>query len=119
MSAVYRPPGASYDARYLDREERYEIARLSEAGLSIRQIAARLGPVPVDYLPGVAAQRRLPHRRGTSPSGPTGWRRSGSAAPSRRNSAGTRSCASEVQGMLDERFSPEQASGRLKVQLPG
>ena len=46
MGGVYRPPGASYDARYLDREERYEIARLSEAGLSIRRIAARLGRSP-------------------------------------------------------------------------
>ena len=46
MGGVYRPPGASYDARYLDREERYEIARLREAGLSIRQIAARLGRSP-------------------------------------------------------------------------
>ena len=43
MGGVYRPPGTSYDARYLDREERYEIARLAEAGLSQRQVAARVG----------------------------------------------------------------------------
>jgi transposase, IS30 family len=43
MGGVYRPPGTSYDSRYLDREERYEIARLAEAGLSQRRIGARLG----------------------------------------------------------------------------
>src|SRR6478735_5981795 len=37
MGGVYRPAAVSYSARYLDREERYEIARLREAGLSMRQ----------------------------------------------------------------------------------
>src|SRR5919204_5432357 len=40
---VYRPPGTSYSERYLGREERYELARLLEAGLSLRAIAARMG----------------------------------------------------------------------------
>jgi hypothetical protein len=46
---VCRPPGVTCSARYLDREERYEIARLREAGLSARQVAARpaaVGGVP-------------------------------------------------------------------------
>jgi membrane-associated protease RseP (regulator of RpoE activity) len=34
MGGVYRPPGVTYSARYLDREERYEIARLRELGLT-------------------------------------------------------------------------------------
>src|ERR1700730_8474950 len=46
MGGVYRPPGVTYCARYLDREERYELARLREAGLSVRQVAARLGRRP-------------------------------------------------------------------------
>src|SRR5580700_6144359 len=46
MGGVYRPPGVIYSARYLDREERYELARLRECGLSVRQIAARLGRSP-------------------------------------------------------------------------
>src|SRR4029077_19775902 len=28
MGGVYRPPGVTYSDRYLDREERYELARL-------------------------------------------------------------------------------------------
>ena len=40
------PPEAPYSGRSLDREERYEIARLPEAGLTIRQVAARVGRQP-------------------------------------------------------------------------
>ena len=36
MGGVYRPPGVTYSDRYLDREERYELARLHELGLSLR-----------------------------------------------------------------------------------
>jgi hypothetical protein len=43
MGGVYRPPGTRYSDRYLDREERYEIARLREAGLPVREIARRAG----------------------------------------------------------------------------
>ncbi|HEX2322796.1 MAG TPA: helix-turn-helix domain-containing protein, partial [Streptosporangiaceae bacterium] len=46
MGGVYRPPGASYSDRYLDREERYEIARLRESGLTVRKVAACLGRSP-------------------------------------------------------------------------
>src|SRR3984957_18404251 len=46
MGGVCRPPAVTYSARYLDREERYEIARLREAGLSVRQVAARTGRSP-------------------------------------------------------------------------
>ena len=46
MGGVYRPAGVTYSARYLDREERYELARLREAGLSVRAVAARLGRSP-------------------------------------------------------------------------
>src|ERR1700704_262981 len=30
MGGVYRPPDVTYSARYLDREERYELARLRQ-----------------------------------------------------------------------------------------
>src|ERR1700730_10766061 len=48
MGGVCRPPAVTYSARYLDREERYEIARLrgQDPALSGRQIAARLGRSP-------------------------------------------------------------------------
>src|ERR1700734_655313 len=46
MGGVYRPPDVTYSARYLSREERYEIARLRDSGLGVRAIAARLGRSP-------------------------------------------------------------------------
>ena len=46
MGGVYRPPCVTYSARYLSREERYEIARLRDSGLGVRAIAARLGRSP-------------------------------------------------------------------------
>ncbi len=46
MGGVYRPPGVTYSARYLSREERYELARLRECGLAVRAVAARMGRSP-------------------------------------------------------------------------
>ncbi len=43
LGGVYRPAGTSYSQRYLDREQRYELAWLREAGLSMRATARRLG----------------------------------------------------------------------------
>ena len=53
----------------------------------------------------------------TSPSGRTGWRGSGSGGPSRRGCRAP-AAARRVQQLLDRRYSPEQASGRLKVLYP-
>src|SRR5919112_1293510 len=46
LSVMPRPFDAEYDARYLSREERYEIGRLHDAGVSVRRIAARLHRAP-------------------------------------------------------------------------
>ena len=46
LGGVYRAADATYCDRYLDRDERYEIARLREAGNAIREIARMLGRSP-------------------------------------------------------------------------
>ena len=46
LGGVPRPFDVEYDARYLTRDERYEIARLHDLGCSMRGIAARLGRSP-------------------------------------------------------------------------
>ena len=43
VGGVYRPATVTYSKRYLDRDERYEIARLRDAGNTITDIAAMLG----------------------------------------------------------------------------
>ena len=118
MGGVYRPAGTEYSGRYLNRDERYEIARLREAGLSIRAIGGRMGrsasticreldrnagPRPGSYQPERADRMAWDRQRRPKPS-------LLSQNPALR---------AEVQEKLDLRYSPEQISGRLKVKYPG
>jgi IS30 family transposase len=118
MGGVYRPPEVTYSDRYLDREERYELARLREAGLSMRQVAARMDRSPSTisreldrntdprtgaYQPERAHRLAFERQRRPKPSRL-------SAHPALRG---------KVQQLLDLRYSPEQASGRLTVLHPG
>lgn len=106
-----------YDRRYLSRDERYELARLRDLGWSVRAIAARLARSPS------TVSRELRRNR----HGPSGhylpehahtvaWRRQRRPKPSRL--AANPALLAAVQGLLDERCSPEQAAGRLKVLFP-
>jgi IS30 family transposase len=118
MGGVCRPPDSSYSARYLDREDRYEIARLRGAGLSVRQVAARLGRSPSTVSRELARNgdprtgHYMPERAHQ-----LAWARQRRPKASRlsRNPA----LRAAVQGMLNRRYSPEQASGRLKAMHPG
>jgi transposase, IS30 family len=118
MGGVYRPPGVTYCARYLDREERYELARLRESGLSVRAVAARLGRSPstvcrelsrnADPRTGVYQPERA-HR--------LAWERQ--RRPKCSKLSADPVLLARVQQLLARRYSPEQVSGRLKVQYPG
>jgi transposase, IS30 family len=116
MGGVYRPAEAIYSDRYLSREERYELARLRESGLSVRAVARRLGRSPStvcrelarNAAPGGWYQPELAHRRA--------WERQ--RRPKRSKLSGCPALRAEVQQMLDRRYSPEQASGRLTVLYP-
>jgi len=117
MGGVYRPSGVTYSARYLDREERYELARLRESGLSLRRIAARLGrgPSTVSRELARSADRRAggyqPERAHR-----LAWERQ--RRPKGSRLSGNPRLRREVQRMLDRRYSPEQAAGRLRVAYP-
>jgi transposase, IS30 family len=118
LGGVYRPPGVTYSARYLDREERYELARLREAGLSVRQAAARLGRSP-STVSRELARNGDPRTGGYQPERAhrLAWERQRRPKPSKL--AGSPELRALVQAMLDRRYSPEQVSGRLKVEYPG
>ena len=118
MGGVYRPPGVTYSARYLDREERYELARLRELGLSLRQIAARMGRSPSTVCRELA-RNAAPRGGGYQPERAhrMAWDRQRRPKPSRL--AQNPVLRGRVQQMLDQRYSPEQASGRLRVDYPG
>ncbi len=118
MGGVYRPPGVTYNARYLDREERYELARLLGLGLSRRQIAARLGRHPSTI--GRELDRNADPRTGAyqpERAHRLAWQRQRRPKPSKLSRDPV--LRAEVQRLLDRRYSPEQASGRLTVEFPG
>jgi IS30 family transposase len=117
MGGVYRPPGTTYSDRYLDREERYELARLRDAGLSQRAIAERLGRSPPAICRELARNRDprtgqyVPERAGR-----LAWERQKRPRPSKLSRQPALRQA--VQQLLDRRYSPQQISGRLKVLHP-
>ncbi len=118
MGGVYRPPGVTYCDRYLDREERYELARLRECGLSMRQIAARLGRSP-STVSRELARNADPRAGGYQPERAhrLAWERQ--RRPKRSKLSQHPVLRARVQQMLDRRYSPEQISGRLTVACSG
>jgi IS30 family transposase len=117
MGGVYRPPGTTYSDRYLDREERYEIARLREAGLSMRKIGQRTGRSASTVSRELA--RNADPRTGTyqpDRAHRLAWDRQRRPKPSKLS--GRPVLRAEVQRLLDRRYSPEQVSGRLIVEHP-
>jgi transposase, IS30 family len=111
------PEPDSYCPRYLSREERHEIARLREAGLGVRQVADRLGRSPSTVsreLRRNAAPRGSGYQPGLAHQMARGRQRRPKPSKLSRNPV----LRAAVQGMLDRRHSPEQASGRLKEMHP-
>jgi transposase, IS30 family len=118
IGGVCRPPGVVYSARYLDREDRYELARLREAGMSARGIAARLGRSPSTICRELA-RNADPRTGGYLPERAhrLAWERQRRPKPSRLSQQPALRAA--VQQLLDRRYSPEQVSGRLEALYPG
>jgi IS30 family transposase/transposase-like protein len=117
MGGVYRPPGVTYSDRYLDREERYEMARLRESGLSMREVGRRMGRAAS------TVSRELARNAGprTGQYQPEqahrlAWERQRRPKPSKL--ARDPVLRGRVQQLLDRRYSPAQVSGRLKVLHP-
>ena len=117
MGGVYRPPGTTYSARYLDREERYEIARLLDAGLGTREIARRTGRA-ASTICRELARNADPRTGGYQPERAErlAWERQRRPKPSKL--ARDPALRQAVQRLLNRRHSPEQASGRLRVDHP-
>ena len=112
VGGVYRPFGTDYSVRYLSRDERYEMTRLIEAGLSMRAVATRLGRAASTI------SRELARNQGAGGYQPErahrlAWVRQ--RRPKRSKIGSQPPLAEAVQQLLGRRFSPEQIAGRLKV----
>jgi transposase len=103
VSKTYRPAGVAYSAHYLEPEERYELARLRETGLSVRQVAARLGRSP-STVSRELARNADPATGGYAPERAhrLAWERQRRPRPSKL-SQDPRLCA-VVQQLLDRRY---------------
>jgi len=113
-----RMPSGAPGGRYLDRDERYEIARLLDAGLGVRAIAGRLHR-SASTVSRELARNRDPRTGTYQPERAHRLARERQRRPKGSKLAGSPALRAAVQGMLDKRYSPEQASGRLKVDYPG
>ena len=117
LGGVPRPVDVEYDARYLTHDERYEIARLHDLGVSVRGIAAKLGRSPSTVSRELGRNRHEPTGHYLPEVAHTlAWRRQ--RRPKASKVAQHPDLAAQVQRMLDKRYSPEQISGRLEVLFP-
>jgi transposase, IS30 family len=113
-------PPASYCPRYLSREERHEIARLRELDppLPVRQVAARIGRSP-STVSRELRRNAAPRTGSYQPELAHVMARDRQARPKPSKLSQEPRLRAAVQGMLNRRYSPEQASGRLTVDYPG
>jgi transposase, IS30 family len=117
MGGVYRPDNTQYSDRYLNRSQRYEIARLREQELPLRAIGERVG-CSASAVSRELARNKDPRTGHYMPeqADQMAWARQ------RRPKASKLSQHPElrerVQVLLGRRFSPEQVSGRLKADHP-
>jgi IS30 family transposase len=103
--------------RFLDRDERYEIARLRELGLSVRAVAGRLGRAPSTV--SRELRRNVAPRTGRyEPERAHGVARRARRRPTARKLVGQVRLRVWVQQHLNEGYSPEQVAGRLPVVFP-
>ena len=119
VGGVYRPAAAApYSTRYLDREERYEIARLHEQGEGVRAIARAMSRSPSTI------SREL-GRNGDARSGPVppraglsrlAWERQRRPRPTRL--ASSPALRAVVQDWLDQDYSPQEITGGYPGGVP-
>ena len=111
------PTTAVLNARFLSREERYEIARLHDARAGVRAIARAVGRDPGTISRELARNRN--RRTGRyEPERAHSLAAQRQRRPKVRTLAGNDRLRQWVQERLDVQDSPEQIAGRLPVQFP-
>jgi IS30 family transposase len=112
--------------RYLSRAERYELARLHEAGLGVREIGRRMARSPSTISrelrrgerPGGAPGRQRGPGRGYQPEASDQGAIAARVRPRPSKLSANPRLRRWVQDRLDQHDSPQQIAGRLLVQFP-
>lgn len=106
--------------RFLSRDERYEIARLHDAKVSVREIARRLGRSP-STVSRELTRHAVPvgrwHLQRYQPERAHSQAVSNRARPRPTKLERDPQLRARVQALLDDRFSPQQVAGRLRVEF--
>ena len=118
MGGMYRIPRTLHSSRFLNLDDRCEIARLRDAGLTVGQVADRLGRAPST----ISRELRRNVRVRTGGYEPAradrlSWERRRRPKPSKLSRSPE--LREKVQAMLAKRYSPDQVSGRLRLEHPG
>jgi IS30 family transposase len=117
------PASPEPSARFLSLEERVAIADMRLAGRSLRSIAADLGRSPSTISREIArngyvGERGFPSDREYRPYAADMKARARRARPRSGRFVACPRLRAAVQGMLDERLSPEQIAARLRREYP-
>jgi transposase, IS30 family len=125
VGGVIREPRPD-SGRYLSRDERYEIARLHDGGVGVCEIGRRIGRAGSTISRELGRSGRPPGTRGR----PTVRGRGYQPEANHQAAVQARSRPREsklvqhppllewVQGRLDDKLSPEQIAGRLRMDFP-
>ena len=108
--------GRNLQGRYLCFAEREEIALARAAGESMRSIAARLGRAPSTISRELGRNAEAPGRYRATSAHAAAWERA--ARPKPAKLATNLALRGKVEQYLQKRYSPEQISGRLRVEFP-
>ncbi len=110
-------PRVPYSDRFLSREQREEIARLTETGWSQRRIAAKIG-VNHSTVSRELRRNAIPATGHYSPATADKMARERQRRPKPSKLSQNPVLHARVQEMADQDCSPEQISGRLTVDYP-
>jgi transposase, IS30 family len=111
------PRPAVYNPRFLSREERYEIGRLRDGGLGVRKVAEAVGRDP-GTISREVGRNSNPRTGRYEPERAHRLALERQRRPKPRRLMTNAQLNEVVQARLDEQDSPEQISGRLKVDYP-
>jgi IS30 family transposase len=111
------PKSVVYSPRFLDRDERYEIARLAEAGLGVRAIGRAIGRSPATISRELVRNRNARTGR-YEPERAHTLAHERQRRPKPRKLVVNQRLREWVQERLDVQDSPDQIAGRLRRQFP-